>query len=106
MIDVTLFETCSRMASRCRSPLAVCAGVGFRFISDCPRDHLDTQRTLPHRAAVFILPLIALRPPLSAPLIAPSPIPPESVTHSQPAAGSPPGFLNVDWRSGFADSNP
>ena len=45
MIDVNLFETCSRMASRCRSPLAVRAGVGFRFISDCPRDHLGTERT-------------------------------------------------------------
>ena len=30
MIDVNLFETCSRMASRCRSPLAVRAGIGFR----------------------------------------------------------------------------
>jgi len=50
MIDVNLFETCSRMASRCRSPLAVRAGLGFRFISDCPRDHLDTQRTLRHTA--------------------------------------------------------
>ena len=109
MIDVNLlnlFETCSRMASRCRSPLAVRAGIGFRSISDCPKDDLGTQRTRAHRATVFILPLIALRPPRSAPLIAPSPIPPESVTHSQPAAVSPPGFLNVDWRSGFADSNP
>ena len=51
MIDVNLLtETCSRMASRCRSPLAVCAGIGFRFISDCPRDDLDTQRTLRHTA--------------------------------------------------------
>ena len=53
MIDVNLlnlFETCSRMASRCRSPLAVRAGIGFRFISDCPRDDLDTQRTPRHTA--------------------------------------------------------
>ena len=45
MIDVNLFETCSRMASRCRSPLAVRAGIGFRFIFDCLRDDLGTQRT-------------------------------------------------------------
>ena len=52
MIDLNLFETCSRMASRCRSALAVRAGIGFRFISDCPRDDLDTQRTraTPHRS--------------------------------------------------------
>jgi len=50
MIDVNLFDTCSRMAARCRSPLAVRAGIGFRFISDCPRDDLDTQRTLRHTA--------------------------------------------------------
>ena len=50
MIDVNLFETCSRMASRCRSPLAVRAGIGFRFISDCPSDDLDTQRTPRHTA--------------------------------------------------------
>ena len=25
-------------------------GIGFRFISDCPRDDLDTQRTLRHTA--------------------------------------------------------
>ena len=45
MIDVNLFETCARMASRCRSPLAVRAGIGFRFILDCLRDDLGTQRT-------------------------------------------------------------
>ena len=48
MIDVNLlnlFETCSRMASRCRSPLAVRADIRFSFISGCPRDDLGTQRT-------------------------------------------------------------
>ena len=50
MIDVNLFETCARMASRCRSPLAVRAGIGFRFISDCPSDDLDTQSTPCHTA--------------------------------------------------------
>ena len=48
MIDVNLlnlFETCSRMASRCRSPLAVRADIGFGFISDCLRDDLGTERT-------------------------------------------------------------
>ena len=53
MIDVNVlnvFETCSRMASRCRSPLAVRTGIGFRFISDCPRDDLGTQRTPRHTA--------------------------------------------------------
>ena len=50
MLDGNLLETCSRMAWRCRSPLAVRAGIGFRFISDCPRDDLDTQRTPRHTA--------------------------------------------------------
>jgi hypothetical protein len=27
-------------------------------------------------------------------------------SHIQSSAVSPPGFLNIDWRSGFADSNP
>ena len=77
MIDVNLFEACSRMPSRSRSPLAVRAGIGFGFISDCLRDDLGTERTpAPHRAAVFILLLIALRLPIPTPLIAPSPIPP------------------------------
>jgi hypothetical protein len=50
MIDVDLFQTCSYMPSRCRSPLAVRAAINFRFISDCPGNHLGTQRT-PHNAA-------------------------------------------------------
>ena len=50
MIDVNLFETCSRMASRCRSPLAVRADIRFSFISGCPRDDLGTQRTPRHTA--------------------------------------------------------
>ena len=48
MIDVNLlnlFEACSRMPSRSRSPLAVRAGIGFGFISDCLRDDLGTQST-------------------------------------------------------------
>jgi len=48
MIDVNplnLFEACSRMPSRSRSPLAVRAGIGFGFISNCLRDDLGTQRT-------------------------------------------------------------
>ena len=45
MIDVNLFEACSRMPSRSRSPLAVGAGIGFGFISDCLRDDLGTERT-------------------------------------------------------------
>ena len=48
MIDVNLlnlFEACSRMPSRSRSPLAVRAGTGFGFISDCLGDDLGTQRT-------------------------------------------------------------
>ncbi len=45
MIDVNLFEACSRMPSRSRSPLAVRAGIGFGFISDCLRDDLGTERT-------------------------------------------------------------
>ena len=50
MIDVNLLETCSRTASRCRSPLAVRAGISFSFISECPKDDLDTQSTLRHTA--------------------------------------------------------
>jgi len=49
MIDVNLlnlFEACSRMPSRSRSPLAVRARIGFGFISNCLRDDLGTQRTL------------------------------------------------------------
>ena len=48
MIDVNLlnlFEACSRMPSRSRSPLAVHTGIGFGFISNCLRDDLGTQRT-------------------------------------------------------------
>ena len=45
MIDVNLFEACSRMPSRSRSPLAVRAGIGFGFISNCLSDDLGTQRT-------------------------------------------------------------
>jgi len=45
MIDMNLFEACSRMPSRSRSPLAVRAGIDFGFISDCLRDDLGTQRT-------------------------------------------------------------
>ena len=45
MIDVNLFEACSRTPSRSRSPLAVRAGTGFGFISDCLGDDLGTQRT-------------------------------------------------------------
>jgi hypothetical protein len=33
-------------------------------------------------------------------------IAPRSVTHDQGSARSAPGFLNIDWSSGFADSNP
>jgi hypothetical protein len=35
-----------------------------------------------------------------------SPLAPSSVPHSQGSAVPPPGFLNTDWRSGIADSNP
>ena len=108
MIDVNLFETCSRMASRCRSPLARYARRWFRVpLGGCSQGssgHPEDLRRTPPQCSSYLS--FALRTPLSAPLIAPSPIPPESVTHSQPAAGSPPGFLNLDWRSGFADSNP
>jgi hypothetical protein len=50
MSDVNLFETCSRVPSRRRSPLAVRAGIEFGFISDCPRDDLATQKTPRHTA--------------------------------------------------------
>ena len=50
MIDVNLLETCSRTASRCRSPLAVRAGISFSFISECPNDDLDTHKTPRHTA--------------------------------------------------------
>ena len=43
---LNLFEACSRMPSRSRSPLAgVRTGIGFEFISNCFRDDLGTQRT-------------------------------------------------------------
>ena len=48
MIDVNLlnlFEACSRMPSRSRSPLAVRARTGFGFISNCLRDDLGARRT-------------------------------------------------------------
>ena len=35
-----------------------------------------------------------------------SPIVPRSVSPIQSSAVPPPGFLNTDWRSSFADSNP
>jgi hypothetical protein len=50
MTDVNLLETCSRTASRCRSPLAVRAGISFSFLSESPKDDLDTQRTPRHTA--------------------------------------------------------
>jgi len=66
MIDVNLFETCSRMAWRCRSPLAVRAGIGFRFIFDCLRDDLGTQRTprptAPQCSSCLAMPLDRLYP--------------------------------------------
>ena len=50
MIDVNPFKSCSRMPSPCRSPLAVRAGISSSFISECPKDNLDTQRTPRHTA--------------------------------------------------------
>jgi hypothetical protein len=44
--------------------------------------------------------------PIATDLSLRSPIAPRSVSHSQGSAVPPPGFLNTDWRSGFADSNP
>ena len=50
MIDVNPFESCSRIPSPCRSPLAVRAEIGFGFSSGCPRDDLGSQRTPRHTA--------------------------------------------------------
>ena len=49
---------------------------------------------------------MSLRRPHSLHLSLLSALPSRSISHSQGPAGSPPGFLKVDWRSGFADSNP
>ena len=48
MTDVKLFETCSCMALRCQSPIAVRAGVGFTSISGRLWDDLAADRTPRH----------------------------------------------------------
>ena len=44
--------------------------------------------------------------PIATDLSLRSPIAPPSLSPIQSSAVPPPGFLNIDWRSGFADSNP
>ena len=48
MTNVTLFETCSRMALRGQSPIAVRARIGFTSISGPPGDDLAAERTPRH----------------------------------------------------------
>src|SRR6516225_3493502 len=48
----------------------------------------------------------APRLPLCRPLSRHSALPSGTATLSRRSASSSPGFLNIDWRSGFADSNP
>src|SRR5208337_3120699 len=48
----------------------------------------------------------ALRRPLCPRLSLHSALSSRSVTLGRGSAVPPPGFLNIDWRSGFADSNP
>ena len=44
--------------------------------------------------------------PIATDLSLRSPTAPRSISPIQSSAEPPPGFLNTDWRSGFADSNP
>jgi hypothetical protein len=60
----------------------------------------------PHPWAMAGLSVTALRQPLPPRLSLLLAHPPRSVPHGRDSAGSPPGFLNIDWRSGCADSNP
>ena len=106
---------CSRVTSprrsltpwRCRGPVAVRAVIRFECVGGHSRSDLAAENplTTPRRAAPRIH---AWSRQVHSParLSLRSRLPPRSVSHIQSPAVPPPGFLNTDWRSGFADSNP
>ena len=98
-----------RSLNPCRRPGRIAVRAGVRIACLGGRNPLSSRRRaadsgppalpLPSRRAIAArLPSDVLTPR--------SPLMPRAVTHVRGPAVASPGFLNTDWRSGFADSNP
>ena len=101
------FLTVLAHASPSRGPIAVRAEVGFsRVCGPRQANHPADTSLSPPASAMRRAPVTTLLSPVPARLSPLSALRREAFPIVEGPARSPPGFLNMAWRSGFADSNP